>query len=96
MIIATFRKPTATSPRPPEPPGNTYFVIALTTLRAETGILNFFPVDGDGARLGQSEVLEPGDGLVCRGEDLISNGGGEGGVVLMIRYQGGGTEEKIG
>lgn len=72
---------------PPEPPGNVYLAIALTTLNAKSGILNFFPRDDSGIRSGQNEVLEPGDGIICYGEDVNPNGGGEGGVILMIRYQ---------
>lgn len=86
-MVATFRKPSPIPPRLPELPGNIYFAIALTTLGAETGILNFFPRDSVSMGLGQAEVLEPGDGIVCRGEDINPEGGGEGGVILLIRYQ---------
>jgi hypothetical protein len=90
LIIATFRTPASSisgSSKPPGSLGKVYFAIALTTLSAETGILNFFPKDDTGLRLGQEEVLQAGDGIVCRQEDFDRTGGGEGGVVLMIRYQ---------
>ena len=86
-MIATFRKPSPTSPTLPELPGNVYFAVALTSLSAESGILNFFPGDNISMILGQTEVLEPGDGIVCCGEDINPEGGGEGGVILLIRYQ---------
>lgn len=89
LFIGKFRKPTQTPPRSPETPGNIYYAIALTTLTADTGILNFFPRDSGGTNLGQAEVLEPGDGIICRGEDGNPSGGGEGGIVLMIHYQAG-------
>lgn len=87
LIIGNFRNPSQTSQRPPENPGYVYFAIALTTLNAETGLLNFFPRDSSGARHGQTEVLEPGDGIICCGEEGDPSGGGEGGIVLMIRYR---------
>lgn len=84
LIIATFRNRANAAPKPPEQPGNVYFAIALTTLDAGSGVLNFFPRDGndDG-----HEVLEPGDGIICCSEDVNPNGGGEGGVVIIISYQ---------
>jgi hypothetical protein len=85
LLVATLRDSNETSPRPPEPSGNVYLVIALTTLNAKSGILNFFPRDG--GELEQTEVLEPGDGIVCCSEDVNPNGGGEGGVILVICYQ---------
>jgi hypothetical protein len=87
LIIGNFRKPRQTSRRPAQNPDNVYLAIALTTLDAETGILNFFPRDSSGQTLGQAEVLEPGDGILCCAEDASSGVGGEGGIVLMIRYQ---------
>jgi hypothetical protein len=87
LIIGNFRKPRQTSQKPAELPGNVYFAIALTTLNAETGILNYFPRDSNGIHLAQAEILQPGDGIICRGEDGNPNGGGEGGIVLMIRYR---------
>lgn len=74
-------------PRPPEAPKNVYLAIALTTLNAETGILNFFPRENSQEGPGQTAELKPGDGIICRGEDGNPSGGGEGGIVLMIRYQ---------
>jgi hypothetical protein len=71
-------------PRKPELPGHVYFAIALTTLRAESGVLHFFPQDTDSTR---AEVLEPGDGIICRGEDMNPGVGGEGGIILMIVYR---------
>jgi hypothetical protein len=87
LIIGNFRKPRQTSQKPAEFPGNVYFAIALTTPNAETGILNYFPRDSNGNSLGQAEILQPGDGIICCGEDGNPNGGGEGGIVLMIRYR---------
>jgi hypothetical protein len=78
-----FRDRIPTSPRKPELPGNVYFAIALTTLSAESGALNFFP---EGTS--RVDVIEPGDGIICRGEDMNPSGGGEGGIILMIVYQG--------
>lgn len=86
LIIGNFRESTQTPLRPPTTPGFVYLAIALTTLNAETGILNFF-VGGSSERLGQTTVLEPGDGIICRGEDVNPSGTGGGGIVLMIRYQ---------
>jgi hypothetical protein len=77
-----FRDRTPTSPRKPEQPGNLYFAIALTALSAESGAPNFFPQGTSGV-----DVLEPGDGVICRGEDMNPSGGGEGGIILMIVYQ---------
>jgi hypothetical protein len=71
----------------PQNQDDVYLAIALNTLDAETGILNFFPRDGVSRTIGQSEVLEPGDGIICRGENSNPAGGGEGGIVLMIHYQ---------
>jgi hypothetical protein len=87
LIIGNFRNPRQASERPAEPPGNVYFAIALTTLDAETGILNYFPRENSGSTLKEAEVLEPGDGVICCGEDGNPNGGGEGGIVLMIQYR---------
>jgi hypothetical protein len=64
-----------------------YFVIALTALNEDSGILNFFAEHERDSGYGQVEALEVGDGIVCRQEDFNQNGVGEGGVVLMIRYQ---------
>lgn len=83
-MLATFRTPTPNSSRITESPGNVYLAITLTELNAESGILNFYPHDSDRAK---AEVLEPGDGIICRGEDVNPYGGGEGGVIFMIRYQ---------
>jgi hypothetical protein len=90
--MAKFLPPASSisaSSKPPGSLGKVYFTIALTTLSVKTGLLNFFPEDDTGLRLGQEEVLEleAGDGIVCRQEDFNRNGGGEGGVVLIIRYQ---------
>jgi hypothetical protein len=87
LIIGNFRKPRQTSHRPAQTPGNVYLAIALTALDAGTGILNFLPRDSSRQTLGQAEVLEPGDGILCCAEDANSGAGGEGGIVLMIRYQ---------
>lgn len=87
LIIGNFRRPKQSSQRPTRIPGSVYLVIALTTLNAETGILNFFPRDSSGQALGQAEALGPGDGIICYAEDTFSGAGGEGGLVLMIRYQ---------
>lgn len=85
-MIATFRMSSSASSTLREVPGNIYFAIALTTLDAETGLLNFFPNDRIGTSSGQAEVLKPGDGIVCRGEDINPEAGGEGGVILLIHY----------
>lgn len=87
LMIVNFREPTSTSPRTPEPPQNVYLAIALTTLNAETGILNLFPRNDSQGGTGQEAVLEPGDGIIFCGEDGNPRGGGGGGIVLMIRYQ---------
>lgn len=87
LIIGNFREPRPSPQRPARIPGSVYLVIALTTLNAETGILNFFPRDSSGQASGKTEVLEPGDGILCCAEDTFSGAGGEGGIVLMIRYQ---------
>jgi hypothetical protein len=87
LIIGNFREPTQTSLASPHNQDDVYLAIALNTLDAETGILNFFPRDGALRTLGQAEVLEPGDGIICRGECSNPAGGGEGGIVLMIHYQ---------
>lgn len=83
-MLAIFRNPTPTSPRKREAPGNVYFAIALTTLSVRSGISRFFPHEHIGAK---AEVLEPGDGIICLGEDVNPHGDGEGGIVFMIRYQ---------
>jgi hypothetical protein len=90
VMIATFRTPASpisASSIPPESLGKVYFAIALTTLSAETGILNFFSKDDRGLRLGQKEELEAGDGIMCRQEYFDQYGGGKGGVILLLRYQ---------
>lgn len=87
LIIAAFRAAVRASPEPQESAGNVYLAIALTTLDASSGIMNFFPRDDSGGSSGQYEVLEPGDGIICCGEDVNPNGGGDGGAILMIRYQ---------
>jgi hypothetical protein len=87
LIIGNFRKPKQASQKPAELPSNVYFAIALTTLNTETGILNYFLRDSNRIRLAQAEILQPSDGIICRGEDGNLNRGGEGGIVLMIRYR---------
>lgn len=87
LIIGNFRNPRQASERPAELPGNVYFAIALTTLDAETGILNYFPSENSESTTREAEVLQPGDGVICCGEDGNPNGGGEGGIVLMIQYR---------
>lgn len=74
------------STRPPETPKNVYLAIALTTLNAETGILNLFPRESIQQEHRQEVELKPGDAIIFRGEDGNPSGGGEGGIVLMIRY----------
>lgn len=86
LIIANFREPTQAPPRPPEIPKNIYLAIALTTLNAETGILNLFPRESSEEGHGQEAELKPGDAIIFRGEDGNPSGGGKGGIVLMIRY----------
>lgn len=83
--IGNFRKPKQPSQRPPEAHNDVYLAIALTTIDADTGILNFFSRESGSQTLG--EVLQPGDGIICCGEDANPGGGGEGGIVLMIQYQ---------
>lgn len=87
LIIGNFRNPRQTSHTQPQIHGDVYLAIALTTLNAETGILNFFSRDDASTTVGQAEVLEPGDGIICCGEDSSPDGGGKGGIVLMIQYQ---------
>ena len=84
VSIGIFRQPQQTSPISSEEPGNVYFVVALTTLNVETGILNFFSYQEGGER---NEVLEAGDGIVCLGENVRRRGGGQGGIAIIIRYQ---------
>lgn len=87
LRIGNFRKPKQTPRRSPETHNDVYLAIALTILNAETGILNFFPEDSASRTKGQGEMLQPGDGIICCGEDANPGGGGEGGIVLMIQYQ---------
>jgi len=79
-----IRDYTPTPPEKPELPSKVYFAIALTTLNVDSGVIHFFPPGTDSAR---AEVLEPGDGIICRGEDMNSGGGGHGGIILMIVYR---------
>lgn len=76
-------------------PGEVYLAVALTKLDSSTGMYGFCPhpdIHGVGADR-QEEMrmiqvdLDVGDILAWRGECLVRQGYGEGGIMLVVTYR---------
>lgn len=68
-----------------------YLYVALTRLDKPSGMFSFLvqPEDSNILQKDWPEeevVLEPGDGLLWRGDCRRKSGGGTGGVMLILRY----------
>lgn len=68
-----------------------YLYVALTRLDKPSGMFSFLVQPEDSTILQkdwpeEEVVLEPGDGLLWRGDCRRKSGGGTGGVMLILRY----------
>lgn len=87
--IAVFRARTQTTPAPFGSEGEVYLAIALTPWTSASGVLVFITGDVE-----EEVQLEPGDGILWRGECLTGRGSGHGGVFILLRFGPGGEERQ--